>query len=439
MADIITVKLWGIEVGRLGYGENNTEFAIFQYNSKYVDENYPSISPLKLPVNKGAIEFDAISYGTFHGLPGVFADSLPDKFGNSLIDIFMNEKGYKREEITALDRLMYIGDRSMGALEYEPSNLSEELKSLGVALDIKLLSELCEKLLTNKSNLAKELHDAKTKEAVLNLIRIGSSAGGARSKALVAQDEEGKLYDGTIDQGKGFKYYLLKFDTDENSDREKKDPKGMTRIEYIYSHHFAKEVGIDIPDVKYIEEEDDFHFMIERFDRVYTKNKLQKLHYISWAGLEHYHRDGTGVYAYEQLATTIKEMNLGQNALTELFKRTVFNIVGKNQDDHTKNFGFLMNRDGIWSLAPAFDLTFMYDETGKWTKVHQILLNRKQDNFTREDLIAFSKKCNIKPKLANEIIDKTVLVFKSFEARAKEYNVPIKLAQTVSKNLRRYF
>ena len=231
-------------------------------------------------------------------------------------------------------------------------------------------------------------HSATSRQDALNIIRIGSSAGGARSKALVAIDGDGLIYDGTIEQQGDCRYFLLKFDSPENADRDKKDPKGMTKIEYIYSQ-IAKECRIDMPHTDYIVDGEDFHFLIERFDREVAGGKLRKRYYASWAALAHADRDTTGAYSYEQLLLVARELEVGEHQTKELFRRAVFNIIGKNQDDHTKNFGFMMNRSGGWSLSPAFDMTYAYDPNGKWTRAHQIRLNGKQEGFTLDDLLAF--------------------------------------------------
>lgn len=435
MDGIVHVKLWGTIIGALGYEPGQTEIATFEYEENVLEMNV-EFSPLHLPLRAIPYSFDDISHRTFHGLPGFIADSLPDKFGNQLIDQYFAEQGKREQDITALDRLLYVGNRAMGGLEYEPSQNFDD-DNTGVELNLDTLSELAEMALTKKDKFREKLHAADRKSAI-NLLRIGSSAGGARSKALVAVDKDGKFFDGTIDQGKECKYYLLKFDSSSNSDRDNKDPKGMTRVEYIYSL-IAKKCEIDIPETTYIEMGEDFHFMIERFDRVYdsSKSRLDKLHYASWSGLAHAHRDATGAYSYEQLVLAARELGLAQDAVTEIFKRAVFNIIGKNQDDHTKNFGFLMDRDAEWRLAPAFDLTYSYDPTGKWTKVHQIKFQNKQDNFTLDDIINFGKLCNIKEKKVKEIVEKTQKEFSNFENLANEYNVDDELKATVLNNIRK--
>jgi serine/threonine-protein kinase HipA len=436
MSKPVEVNLWGTLIGYLGYSPGQTEFATFEYTDEFMRSGI-FLSPvhMKYPPKQSFTFYD-ISKRTFKGLPGIFADSLPDKFGNQLIDIFMAQKNIRAEDITALDRLLYVGRRGMGALEYEPAEDGEEFDSSTI-LDLELLAELSELVLTRKEDLAEKLRNSTSHKDALNLIRIGSSAGGARAKALVARGNDNNFYDGTVDHGAEHTYWLLKFDISNNSDREvnRKDPPGMTRVEYIYGL-IAKKCGINLPNIDFIEIGDDFHFMIERFDRVIVDNKVQKMHYASWAGIGHVDRDGSGTYSYEQLVQIIKDMKLGQKALTEIFRRAVFNIVGRNQDDHTKNFGFLMNKKGEWSLAPAFDMTYSYDPYGKWTKTHQIRLNLKQDGFTYDDIIEFAKYCNLTENAANKILKLTQNEFKTFGSYAKEYKVGHELAQTVVGNMR---
>jgi len=433
MSKVVEVKLWGTTIGYLGYPDESN-IAQFEYDEEFVKLGVQP-SPLLMKHPPMIHSFEDISFRTFKGVPGIFADSLPDKFGNQLIDLFMADKKIAQKDITTLDRLLYVGKRGMGAIEYHPSTFEDDLDQYKGALDINLLSELADMVVTKKDQFHKKLHDSKTKKEALELIRIGSSAGGARAKALVAK-KNNQFYDGTLLYNSNeYTYWLIKFDSASNQDRDAKDPIGMTRVEYIYSI-FARELDITIPRTDYIECGEDFHFLIERFDRVVQNEKTTKLHYISWAGLSHFDRDTTGAYSYEQLVMNLRELKFGQDAITEIFKRAVFNIVGRNQDDHTKNFGLIMDRNGQWRLSPAFDMTYSYDPTGKWTKDHQIRLNKKQNNFTREDIISFGKYCNLKEKQSLEILKNTIAVFRRFNALAKKYNVPIELKQTILENLR---
>ena len=436
MAVKVDVYLWGTKVGSLGYDKSGKmgEISVFEFTAKVMNEGI-NISPLLMNSQIQQHHFTNISYRTFKGLAGVFSDSLPDKFGDQLIDIYMAEKGIVGQDITPLDRLMYIGDRGMGAIEYVPNEVKSSEDDFH-ALDITMLNELASLTNNNQSILAQKLHESESQSQALKFIRIGASAGGARSKALVAK-KDAVLKDGTVNHGVEYNYYLLKFDTDDNSDRDGFDAKGMTRVEYVYSV-IARRCGINIPNTEFIVNGNDFHFLIERFDRIKVNNKLEKLHYVSWCGIAHAHRDETGAYSYEQLSLVCKQLGLGADTLKEVFTRCVFNIVGVNQDDHTKNFGFLMNKDLEWSLSPAFDMTYSYDPSGKWTSKHQIKLNRKQSDFVREDLLNFAIHCNLTRLQASNIINLVIQEFADFESLADEYNVPKALKMTISKNLRRH-
>lgn len=434
MNTTIEVKLWGKTVGYIGYSPDQTEVATFEYANDFINTGI-QISPIKMPSTQTLHTFDDISKRTFKGVAGVFADSLPDTFGNQLIDLFMLTNNI--QNVTTLNRLTYVANRSMGALEYHPFNATVEASSNN-SFNIELLSELAELVINNKKEFTHKLANSQSHEEALKLIRVGSSAGGARSKALVAIDKDNKLYDGTVDQGINFSYWLLKFDTSNNKDRDNTDPKGMTKVEYIYSL-IARICTIEMPQTRFIQSGNDFHFLIERFDRLVGSTKVEKLHYASWSGLDHADRDTAGAYSYEQLIVLARRLKLKQKSITELYKRAIFNIVGRNQDDHTKNFGFLMNKKGEWRLSPAFDLTYSYDPSGKWTRQHQIRLNRKQDNFTMEDLLTFGQYCDVPNKKALGIIEETIQAFKMFKGFAKEYKVDDALANTISQNLRLRF
>ena len=434
MTGRVEIKLWGTTIGYLGYAPDQTEIATFEYTEDFIRSNvYPS--PLMMHYPPRLFSFPDISLRTFKGVPGIFADSLPDKYGNQLIDIFMAEKKIAPESITTLDRLLYVGTRGMGALEYYPCEFEDAMQKDSSPINLHLLSELAQIVLSNKEMLHNNLQNAQTQKDALNLIRIGSSAGGARAKALIARDPQGALFDGTIDHGCAYSYWLLKFDSSQNSDRDAKDPKGMPKVEYIYAQ-LAKACGIDMPDVDYIQDGEDFHFLIKRFDRDTSTSKLQKIHYASWSGLAHADRDATGAYSYEQLVLTARQLGLGQDAMSELYRRAIFNIVGRNHDDHTKNFGFLMDKTGTWKLAPAFDMTYAYDPTGKWTRSHQIKLSGKQEGFLREDLIKFGAYCNLSAKKAQTILDEVIDAFQTFEAKAQVLEVTPPLRETICKALK---
>lgn len=370
MRGIVDVRLWGTKVGTLGYAPGQNRTATFEYDPRFMDSGI-QIAPIHLRYPPGRFSFAGISFAAFQGVPGFIADSLPDKYGSQLIDIYMAEHNIPSSEVTALDRLNYIADRGMGALEYQPG---ESLPLQRNALDLRHLSELAELVQQRKTDLHNRLLSAEDKAAALTMIRIGSSAGGARAKALVAKSSTGKLLDGTVNHGPNYTYWLLKFDSGSNQDKDRTDPPGMPVLEYVYSL-IARKAGIDMPETELIDDGKDRHFLIKRFDRTIRNGKLDKIHYASWSGLAHADRDG--INAYEQLILLVRQLQLGQGTETEVFRRAVFNIIGRNQDDHTKNTGFLMDRSGKWSLSPAFDMVYAYDPAGRFTRNHQCWLNKK--------------------------------------------------------------
>ncbi len=423
-------------IGAVSYSPDDPKVAVFEYNPKFLDSGI-QLAPIQMKLGSGVFHFPGISPRTFYGLPGMLADSLPDRFGNQLIDKHMASKGIRPEDITAIDRLHYVGNRAMGALEYQPAEeIGRKQSASGRILDLAELTELANLTLSRTEALAQKLADAKTEQAAFDLLRVGTSAGGARAKALIALDAKNQPKVGHLDHGIDHTYWLLKFDgIHENKDREGRDPPGITVLEYVYSI-LAGYCGIQMPRCRLWEQGEQRHFLIERFDRVPHNGKLDKLHYTSWSGMAHAHRDQTNVYSYEQLILVLRQLGLAQADITELYRRAVFNIVGRNQDDHTKNFGFLMNRLGEWRLSPAFDLNYAHDPQGQWTRTHQISLNGKVDGFTRDDLIAFGKFCNFSPKEAAKIIGTTIEAFGNFEGLAMHHQIPVDLRRTVQGNLR---
>jgi serine/threonine-protein kinase HipA len=426
---IVDVYLWGTKVGSLGYAPGQRRIATFEYEPAFMESGI-QIAPVHLPYPPSRYTFDQISYNAFYGVPGFIADSLPDKYGSRLIDIYMAEKNIPADQVTTLDRLNYVAQRGMGALEYRPG---ESLPLQRSVLDLHQLAELSEMVLDRQSQLQEKLMSAEDRASALTMVRIGSSAGGARSKALVALSPQGKLLDGTVNHGPDYTYWLLKFDSRSNRDKDSKDPKGMPVLEYIYSE-IARKAGIPMPRTQLIDDGSDRHYLIKRFDRPLRKGKLDKLHYASWAGLGHADRDEA--HSYEQLVMMVRQMNLGRPAEEEIFRRAVFNILGRNHDDHTKNTGFLMDRQGKWSLSPAFDLTYSYDPRGHFTKNHQCWLNQKNNDFEYQDLLQFGRFCNLEERRSREIIARVGEAFSTFPDLARENGLSKAITQTVTANLR---
>lgn len=431
MNHVVRVSLWGTIIGYLGYPPGDDRIARFEFDSEFMKSGI-QISPVYVKYPPERFSFSDLNYKSFQGLPGFIADSLPDSYGNRLIDLYMAEKKIPPEDVTPLDRLNYVADRGMGALEYQPG---EKLQLQRTGLDLRQLSELADMVLQRKENLSKLLHSAEDRAAAVSMIRIGSSAGGARSKALVAISSKGTLLDGTVNHGTNYTYWVLKFDSGSNKDKDARDPKGMPVLEYIYSL-IAQKAGINIPNTQLIDDGKERHFLIERFDRIVRNKKLDKLHYVSWSGLGHADRDE--INSYEQLILLCRKMGFAHDTENEIFRRAVFNIIGRNQDDHTKNTGFLMDRSGKWQLSPAFDLTYSYDPLGRFTRHHQCWLNQKNDDFELQDLLAFGRYCNLSENKALKIIRQIGDSFGNFVELAREYQLNPDIKRTVEANLRLY-
>ena len=376
------------------------DYAAFQYDPAFARSGI-ELSPLTMPLNERVYEFAALPRNTFHGLPGLLADSLPDKFGNALIDAWLASQGRTPESFGAVERLCYTGTRGMGALEFAPGLGPKPRKATKIEIDA--LVQLASDVLTHRNELKTNFSGAARQKALNDILRVGTSAGGARAKAVIAWNREtNEVRSGQIAAGDGFDYWMLKFDgVAGNKDKELEDPKGYGAIEYAY-YLMAKAAGITMSECRLLEENGRRHFMTRRFDRL---SGGEKLHMQSLCALAHFDFNQAGAYAYEQAMLTIRQLNLPMAAVEEQFRRMAFNIVARNQDDHVKNIAFLMDKQGQWSLAPAFDMTYSYNPSGSWTAAHQMTLNGKRDGFTPQDFEACAKVALMKRGRAKTIID----------------------------------
>lgn len=413
---IARVELWGRTIGAVSLDQGR-EVAAFQYDADFAKSGI-EVSPLVMPLSDRVYEFPALSRAAFHGLPGLLADSLPDKFGNALIDAWLATQGRTPENFSALDRLCYTGSRGMGALEFAPVLGPKPRKASKIQVDA--LVRLASEVLTHRSDLMGHFHDAGKERVLRDILRVGTSAGGARAKAVIAWNRDtNEVRSGQITAGDGFDYWLLKFDgVAGNKDKEQEDPKGYGAIEFAY-YLMAKAAGITMSECRLLEENNRRHFMTRRFDRLSGGGKL---HMQSLAALAHYDFNQAGAYAYEQALMAIRRLELPMAAVEEQFRRMVFNIVARNQDDHVKNIAFLMNQEGEWSLAPAFDVTYSYNPAGAWTGTHQMTVNGKRDGFSLADLDACAKSAMMKRGRAKAIlaeVQAAVERWSEFAAEAK--------------------
>lgn len=411
---IAEVQLWGRTIGAVSLAEGH-EFAAFQYDREFVSSGI-ELAPLVMPLSERVYEFPALPRNTFHGLPGLLADSLPDKFGNALIDAWLATQGRMAGSMSAVERLCYTGARGMGALEFGPA--SGPLPGQATPIGIDVLVQLASEVLTHRNNLKGHFNKLGKEKWLHDILLVGTSAGGARAKAVIAWNRNTKeVRSGQVAAGDGFEYWLLKFDGVEgNRDKELDDPKGYGAIEFAY-HLMAKAAGITMSECQLLEENGRRHFVTRRFDRLVGG---EKLHMQSLGALAHYDFNQAGAYAYEQALLTIRRLNLPMAAVEEQFRRMVFNIVARNQDDHVKNIAFLMNKLGEWSLAPAFDVTYSYNPTGLWTSTHQMTLNGKRDGFTLAGFEACAKGALMKRGRASMIIDEVQAAVKRWPEFAAE-------------------
>jgi len=396
---IAEVQLWGRTIGAVAQDEGR-DYAAFQYDREFAASGI-ELSPVMMPLSKRVYEFPALPKNTFYGLPGLIADSLPDKFGTALIDAWLATQGRTAASFSAVERLCYTGARGMGALEFAPTLGPTPRKATKIEIDA--LVRLAGEVLTHRADLQGHFHATGKEKMLRDILRVGTSAGGARAKAVIAWNREtNEVRSGQIAAGDGFNYWLLKFDgVAGNKDKELEDPKGYGAIEYAY-HLMAKAAGITMTECRLLEENGRRHFMTRRFDRL---AQGEKLHLQSLCALAHFDFNQAGAYAYEQALLTILQLKLPMAAVEEQFRRMVFNIVARNQDDHVKNIAFLMNKQGEWSLAPAFDVTSSYNPAGAWTATHQMTLNGKRDGFAMADFEACAKAASMKRGRAATILE----------------------------------
>ncbi len=396
------VLLWGRTIGAVSLEDGHTT-AAFEYLPAFIGSGI-EVSPLRMPLQSRVYTFPELSPQTFHGLPGLLADSLPDRFGNALIDQWLATHGRTPESLNAVERLCYIGARGMGALEFKPVLGPKTRKANTV--DVAALVELASEILAQRKGLKSSFRSAARKDALQGILRVGTSAGGARAKAVIAWNPKtNEVRSGQVKADAGFEYWLLKFDgVTGNKDKELDDPKGYGAIEYAYAL-MAQAAGITMSECRLLEENGRRHFMTRRFDRLPDGGKL---HMQSLGALAHYDYNQPGAYSYEQALQAIRQLGLPMAASEEQFRRMLFNVVARNQDDHVKNIAFLMGQQGLWSLAPAFDVSYSYNPDGAWTAQHQMTLNGKRDDLTLADFRVCAKTAMLKRGRDKIILDEVL-------------------------------
>lgn len=411
MSMVAEVRLWGRLIGAVSIDGPGT-VATFQYTDAFAQSGI-EVAPLMMPLSDRVYTFPDLPLGSFHGLPGMLADSLPDKFGNAVIDAWLAAQGRLPQDIDAVERLCYTGTRAMGALEFRPAQGPQSRKSTPVQIDD--LVNLAADVLRSRENLQATFADANREHALREILRVGASAGGARAKAVIAWNPKtNEVRSGQVKAPPGFEYWLLKFDgVSNNTDRDLADPQGFGAIEYAYAL-MARAAGIRMADCRLFEENGRRHFMTRRFDRL---DGGEKLHMQSLAALAHFDFNNPVAHSYEQALIVVRRLGLSMDDVEELFRRMVFNVVSRNQDDHVKNIAFLMDKQGRWSLSPAYDVMYAYNPSGTWTAKHQMSLAGKREGFTFDDLKAVADSASMKRNRAEAITRDVVAAV----ARWKEF------------------
>jgi serine/threonine-protein kinase HipA len=409
------INLWNKRVGAIAW-DNDTGVASFQYEPSFIGNKW-DVAPLKMPIaNVGNKIFSFPEFkgtSTFKGLPGLLADVLPDKYGNALINAWLSKNGRAADSMNPVELLCFIGKRGMGALEFEP--IVPTVKNGATKIELNSLIHIAQEILSGRKYFNTNL-EGEEEKALIDILKIGSSAGGARAKAVIAFNPVTKeIRSGQTDAPQGFTHWLLKFDG--VTDQQLGTSKGYGRVEMAY-YLMAKEAEIEMTECRLLEENGRAHFMTRRFDREGAKDKL---HVQSFCAMAHYDFNEITFYSYEQLFETMRSLHLPYPEAEQLYRRMVFNVMARNCDDHTKNFSFLMDKTGTWRLSPAFDICYSYRPGSEWVSQHSLSINGKRQNITRSDLLVVAKKMNIKK--ASSIIDEVKSVVGKWDKFATQTDV----------------
>lgn len=416
---LAAVKLWGREIGAVSV-DGPAGVPAFQYTPEFARSGI-QLSPVRMPLRAAPYEFpELLRVAAFNGLPGLLADALPDRWGQALVGAWLRAQGRSEDSFDVVERLCYTGARAMGALEFEPA-FEPQGSGDGADLRVDLLVELANEVLSERERFVAELSADPAEEEMRAILAIGTSAGGARPKAVIAFNEAtGQVRSGQARVPEGFTHWLLKFDgVAASGDHGLRDPQGWGAVEYAY-WRMARAAGIEMADSRLLEENGRRHFLTRRFDRPAGGGKL---HMQTIAALEHVDYDQPGIYGYEQAFALMRRLGLDASDAEQLFRRTVFNVVARNQDDHVKNVSFLMGRDGGWRLAPAYDLTWSYKPGNRWLQAHQMTINGKRDDFTAEDLRAVARLAGLKRGSGDRVLREVTEVVAGWPGFADEVGV----------------
>lgn len=421
MVDVARVNLYGQPVGTVSW-DRRYDIARFEYAPEFVRKGIEP-SPLVMPVREGRVySFGELGRATFKGLPGMLADSLPDTYGRALFDKWLALTG--RTSGNAIETLCFLGKRCMGALEFEPAI---DMAGTDVRIEIDALVNVAREALADKSDFCVNIADDR-KAAIAEILRLGTSAGGQRAKAIIAYNKEtGEIRSGQVEAPDGFDYYIIKLDG-VSATAGFRETENYGRLEYSFSR-LVQACGIDMTECSLIEENGRAHFLTKRFDRV----NGEKVHMQTLCGIAHFDYRLLRAYSYEQAFAVMRGLRLTYKEAQEMFRRMVFNVVVRNQDDHTKNISFLMDRDGKWHLSPAYDMGYAYNPDGDWTSAHQMSVNGKFSGITKDDLLECASRNNIRN--AGQIIDEVCQAAAGWPELARECEVPQKIIDAIRPNM----
>ena len=419
------VYLWGTRVGII-HQDLNRPYASFEYDADFLKSGI-EISPVMMPLSNIVYEFPLLSGEPFWGMPGLVVDSLPDSFGNKVIEQWLASQGKSIKDFTAIDRLCYTGKRGMGALEYVPA--SSEITDINENINVTEMVKFASDVLNQRESITLNAQEALTYS---QLVQVGSSAGGARAKALIAWNKKtNEIRSGQLNLDKDYDYWLMKFDNvSKNGDHGLEDEPEYTLIEYAY-YKMALDAGIQMNECRIYSKAGENHFMTKRFDRI----DGQKVHMQSLGAIAHISYKEPRLCSYEMAAQYMQEMNLPMKDIEQFYRRMVFNCIAVNQDDHVKNISFLMDRSGKWRLSPAYDMTFSYNVMNKWLSAHQMTVNGKKSGIDLDDLLMTGTKMGLRKKKCVDIISQVSIVVSKFARYAEELKIKEKTILDIEKIL----
>ncbi len=425
---LATVTLWGTRVAAVSIEEGD-RYATFQYDPAFAESGI-ELSPVQMPARVAPYRFTRLPLDAFSGLPGLLADALPDSWGHALVDAWLASQGRRPESFDVVERLCYVGSRGMGGLEFQPS--IAPTNAVGRDLHVDRLVALASEVLARRDAFVADLTEHPDEEEMRAILAIGTSAGGARPKAIIAFNEEtGQVRSGQLDAEPGFEHWLLKFDgVAKAGDHGLADPEGWGAVEYAY-WQMARAAGVEMTESRLLQENGRRHFLTRRFDRPVG----DKLHVQTLGALDHISYKMPGVYGYDQAMLLMRRIGIELPQIEQLFRRMVFNVVARNQDDHVKNIAFLMDRAGRWSLAPAYDVTWACDPTNRWLQAHQMTINGKRERILVEDLVAIEKRIGLKRGTAKRVLREVTDVVATWPQIAEDVAVQPTTAGAIERSL----